>query len=227
MPITDKNAAKFDRYVESYESLHAANVALSGEDTDYFSRYKVDCLRRKGLPTTARLLDFGCGIGNVTSKLVEQFTNVHGYEPSRLSGEKARERAPNATIYDELSAVPDASFAAALLSGVLHHVPPPERLEVMTQVLQKLEPGGRLFIFEHNPYNPLTRRAVASCEFDDDAILLPPRELRRLLKRAGFAHVELDYIVFFPKPLAFLRPLEPKLRWLMVGAQTLTMAIKP
>lgn len=224
--MTDKNAAKFDRYVESYESLHAANVALSGEDTDYFSRYKVDCLLRKGVSPSARLLDFGCGIGNVTSKLVERFTNVHGYEPSRLSAERARTRAPSATIHDELATVPDASFSAALLSGVLHHVPPPERLGVMQQVLQKLEPGGRVFVFEHNPYNPLTRRAVNTCEFDDDAILLPPRELRSLLRSSGFADVRLDYIVFFPKPLAFLRVFEPKLRWLMAGAQTLTVGLK-
>jgi SAM-dependent methyltransferase len=225
--MTDKNAAKFDRYVESYESLHAANVALTGEDTDYFSRYKVDCLLRKGLPRSARLLDFGCGIGNVTSKLVERFTDVHGYEPSPLSAERARTRVPSATIYDELTTVPDASFSAALLSGVLHHVPPPERLRAMQDVLQKLEPGGRVFIFEHNPYNPITRRAVNTCEFDDDAILLPPRELRNLLRGSGFESISLDYIVFFPKPLAFLRRFEPNLHWLFAGAQTLTIGVKP
>jgi SAM-dependent methyltransferase len=225
--MSEPSPAKFDRYVASYDSLHAANVAISGEDTDYFARYKVDCLRRKGVAKSARLLDFGCGIGNVTAKLVEEFVDVHGYEPSQMSAKKARERLPNLPIYDDLPSVPDAGFSAAMLSGVLHHVVPAERRAVMSQVLQKLEPGGRVFVFEHNPYNPLTRRAVSTCEFDDDAILLFPGELRRLLRQAGFVDVKLDYIVFFPKPLAFLRSLEPRLRWLFAGAQTLTIGTKP
>jgi SAM-dependent methyltransferase len=225
--MTDPSPAKFDRYVESYDSLHAANVAISGEDTDYFARYKVACLRRKGVAKTARLLDFGCGIGNVTAKLVEEFVDVHGYEPSHMSANKARERLPSLPVYDDISAVPDASFSAAMLSGVLHHVVPAERRAVMSQVLQKIEPGGRVFVFEHNPYNPLTRRAVSTCEFDDDAILLFPGELRSLLRQTGFVDVALDYIVFFPKPLAFLRSLEPRLRWLFAGAQTLTIGTKP
>jgi SAM-dependent methyltransferase len=224
--MTDPSPAKFDAYVDSYDRLHAANVSITGEDTDYFARYKVDCLKRKGVPPTARLLDFGCGIGNVTCKLVEAFSDVHGYEPSERSAEKARERVPNVTVYDDIAAVPAGSFSAAMLSGVLHHVPPAEREQVMTQVLEKLAPGGRVFVFEHNPYNPLTRRAVNTCEFDDDAILLPPRELRRLLSGVGFRDVALDYIVFFPKPLAFMRFLEPKLHWLVAGAQTLTIGRK-
>jgi hypothetical protein len=91
----------------------------------------------------------------------------------------------------------------------------------MKTVLEKLRPGGRVFIFEHNPLNPLTRRAVALCAFDDDADLLFPWQAKRLLRDAGFTNVKLDYIVFFPRQLAFLRGLEPRLGWLPGGAQLL------
>ena len=114
-----------------------------------------------------------------------------------------------------------------MLSGVLHHVPPHERKSVMSTVLQKLAPGGKVVIFEHNPWNPVTRRAVAECEFDDDAILLWPGELRGLLRGVGYADVRLEYIVFFPRPLALLRPLEPRLSWLFMGAQTMTIGTRP
>ncbi|MGC4088142.1 MAG: class I SAM-dependent methyltransferase [Polyangiaceae bacterium] len=225
--MSQNSPAKFDAYAESYEKLHATNVAITGEETGYFSEYKVNCLKRMGVDPNAALLDFGCGIGNVTEKLALSFSNVHGYEPSPLSAEKARERVPSATIHDQLDSIPKGTFSTAILSTVLHHVPPAERHGVMCQVLERLAPGGRLFIFEHNPFNPLARYAVATCPFDDDAILLYPTEQRRLLRDAGFEDVKLDYIVFFPRPLAFLRSLEPKLSWLFLGAQTMAYGRKP
>jgi SAM-dependent methyltransferase len=225
--MTDRNAAKFDAYAGEYQRLHAESVAITGEETDYFARYKVECMLRAGVKVEERTLDFGCGIGNTVVQLVERFSDVHGYEPSKLSADKAKERAPTAAIYDDFSAVPKSSFSAAVLSCVLHHVPLADRLGLMQQVLQALEPGGRLFVFEHNPWNPLTRRAVSVCPFDDDAILLSPIEVRRLLRASGFAQVSLDYIVFFPKFLAFLRPLEPRLARVPIGAQTMTQGIKP
>jgi SAM-dependent methyltransferase len=225
--MNDRNAAKFDAYAAEYERLHAENVSLSGEETDYFARYKVECLARAGVTSRDRILDFGCGIGNTTVQLVERFSDVHGYEPSKLSAERTRQRARGVTVYDESSAVPEQAFSVAVLSCVLHHVPPAERRGVMQQVMNALEPGGRLFVFEHNPWNPLTRRAVATCPFDDDAILLWPGEQRRLLRESGFVDVSLDYIVFFPRALSFLRSLEPRLRWLAAGAQTMTQGVKP
>jgi SAM-dependent methyltransferase len=225
--MNENNRVKFDDYADNYEQLHAANVSVTGEETGYFSEYKVDCLKRAGVDPSAPLLDFGCGIGNVTEKLVASFSDVHGYEPSALCAERARARVPRARIYDQLEAVPKGAFQTAVLSTVLHHVPPAERHSVVSEVRARLAPGGRLFIFEHNPFNPLVRRAVATCPFDDDAILLWPREQKRLLRETGFEDVRLDYIVFFPRALAFLRPLEPKLSWLFLGAQTMTVGRNP
>jgi hypothetical protein len=65
------------------------------------------------------------------------------------------------------------------------------------------------------------------CAFDDDAVLLWPWQLRPLLRSAGFEVDRVDYIVFIPRALAKLRPLEPYLRHLALGAQTLTVATNP
>lgn len=73
----------------------------------------------------------------------------------------------------------------------------------------------------------VTRRAVNRCPFDDDAVLLWPREARKLLHDRGFAGVSHAYIVFFPRWLAFLRRFEPWLSWLPLGGQTLLIASKP
>ncbi len=219
-------SAKFDDYAKSYDSLHNQNLAASGEPLEYFSDYKRACLERLGAPADEPLLDYGCGIGNVTRALSEGFREVHGFDPSTESLKVARERIPSAVFHADLDAVPRDYFASAVLSGVLHHVPRPERLGVLGRVREKLRPGGRLFVFEHNPLNPVTRRTVATCPFDDDADLLWPWQSKTLLERAAFRDVRLDYIVFFPRPLAALRPLEPRLGWLPLGAQQLIVGTR-
>jgi hypothetical protein len=96
----------------------------------------------------------------------------------------------------------------------------------MKIIAEVLAPGGRIVIFEHNPLNPVTRRAVAICPFDENAELLYPWQVKKLLRKAGFARVGLDYIVFFPRPLALARPIEPSLSWLPLGAQVCAWGIK-
>jgi len=215
---------KFDHYAASYRETHQASVRLSGEAPEYFSLHKLACLERDGVRRDVRLLDYGCGTGTLLGLASAKFDHLSGYDPSSESLAVARRQAPAANFYSDEAAIPDAAFDVAILSGVLHHVPPAERSRVVSGVASKLAPGGRLFIFEHNPNNPVTRRAVRDCPFDDDAILLPPHEVRALLQVA-FASVRQDYVLFFPRALAPLRPLEPLLRWFPLGAQTLTTGV--
>ena len=227
MEKSSPEAAEFDAYAGSYEEDHRSSVSASGEDPSYFHDYKLACLARKGLLDAGPLLDFGCGIGNLTERLVTRSSEVHAYDPSARSLVRARERAPTAQIHDDARTIPKAHFATIVLSGVLHHVLPSARAELLRTVRGLLRPGGKIVVFEHNRLNPVTRRAVAACAFDDDAILLWPWEARGVLRSAGFAEVRTDYIVFFPRALAFLRPLEPKLRRFILGAQQMLIATNP
>jgi SAM-dependent methyltransferase len=212
--------AEFDRHAAGYDEMHRSSIAASGEDPAYFARYKRDVLLRLlGGTRGAKILDFGCGIGNLTEFLVESFDDVSGYDPSPKSVELAKKRVPRAVFVHEMDGLPKDHFDAAVVANVLHHVKPAERDDLLRGVVERLAPGGRLVVFEHNPLNPLTRRAVAACPFDEDAVLLWPWEATRLLARAGLSRVKRDFIVFFPRALASLRPLEPKLRALPVGAQ--------
>lgn len=213
----------FDDYADRYTDLHASSIRASGESPRYFADYKVECLVRLGVALDGPLLDFGSGVGNLTEALVERFAHVHAYDPSRASVEIARKRLPNATHHERLETVPAGYFETAVLSGVLHHIAPGQRRSVLEQVRSRLRAGGRIFVFEHNPLNPVTRRAVDKCPYDDDAILLYPWEVKRALRGAGYERVALDYIVFFPRRLRALRPLEPKLRRCVLGAQTMTI----
>ena len=172
------------------------------------------------------LLDFGCGIGQLTQHLAAAFPIVHGYDPSSESARVAQKRTPSATFFDDPEALPKDTYGCVVLANVLHHVPPPNRPGLMRIVSDVLASGGRLVIFEHNPLNPVTRRAVAICPFDENAELLYPWQVKRLLRGAGLRKVDLDYIVFFPRPLAVARGLEPSLSWLPLGAQVCATGTK-
>jgi 2-polyprenyl-3-methyl-5-hydroxy-6-metoxy-1,4-benzoquinol methylase len=226
-PMETSAPQKFDAYAEQYRALMDTSIQDSGESAEYFARYKLNCLLRLGVRREEPIVDFGAGTGSLTEQLVREFGDVTAYEPSTASLEHARKRAPGAACVTTEDGLLDGHFSTAVCSGVLHHVPPAERHGLLTRLRAKLVPGGRLFVFEHNPLNPLTRRAVAMCPFDDDAVLLWPWQLRPLFSGAGFKIERLDYIVFFPRILASLRPLEPYLRRVVLGAQTLSVVSNP
>jgi hypothetical protein len=76
-------------------------------------------------------------------------------------------------------------------------------------------------LLEHNPFNPLTRLAVARCAFDDDAVLLSRRHAGRLLAEAGLSIAERRDLLFFPWSGTTSRRLERMLGPVPLGAQYL------
>jgi ubiquinone/menaquinone biosynthesis C-methylase UbiE len=93
---------------------------------------------------------------------------------------------------------PDASFDAAYTVCVMHHVPPEQWESLVREMRRVVRPGGITVVFEHNPFNPLTRRAVSTCEFDENAVLLRARRTRLLLRKAGLREVRSRYILTLP-----------------------------
>jgi hypothetical protein len=104
-------------------------------------------------------------------------------------------------------------------ANTFHHIEPPDRARWMTELARTVEPGGFLLVFEHNPFNPLTRRAVRLCPFDEGVELLRPREARALLTGARTQVVEEFFYFFFPRSLRWFRRLEPGLSRVPLGAQ--------
>jgi SAM-dependent methyltransferase len=141
--------------------------------------------------------------------------------------ERARERNPWADYrtYGEGDPLPlgDASHDVCFAICVFHHVPRSQRRALIEEMKRVCRPGGVLAIFEHNPWNPLTRRAVRDCEFDADAELLTRRETTRLLADAGLAPRG-RYIEFFTREGRLLRRVEAGLGWLPLGAQYVVFA---
>ncbi len=136
--------------------------------------------------------------------------------------ERGRQANPSVTYHvgDALALPFDAqTFDVAFATTVLHHVDPEHWSSFTSELHRVLRPRGMAVIFEHNPLNPLSRRAVRRCEFDDDAVLLSSRKTRRLMQLGHFDIVEERYILLTPWTNGFAQRLEAAAKRLPFGAQ--------
>lgn len=220
--------AEFDKFANEYTDIHARNIRLSGEGPEFFARYKIEDVL--GLTTALgyspkRILDFGSGVG-VSIPHWRQLlpdSELVCLDISERSLEAARQQFPEAAEYSSydgrLIPYPAERFDVVFAACVFHHIDGALQGEVLEELRRVLSHDGLLFIFEHNPFNPLTVHAFNTCEFDEGAKLIRARALRRLVHSAGFRHTSLAYRLFFPGMLRQLRPLERRLEWLPLGAQ--------
>ena len=226
--------AEFDRFAARYRDLHAVNIAVSGEAPEYFSDYKMrdfaSIVANFGAPREGRYLDFGCGVGNAVEPFKRYFPAAR-LLAADVSGESLTVLASVhgdsvETVAIEDSALPlsSASLDGAFACCVFHHIPHDEHQRCLTDLRRVLRPGAPLMVYEHNPLNPLTVRAVRNCPLDENAVLIGASDLRTRIRAAGFTGVQIHYRVFFPAVLKALRPLEDKLRAVPLGAQYFAVA---
>jgi len=213
---------QFDQFSEDYKEILDQHVSASGESSEYFTEYKaryVAKLVSNVAPT--KLLDFGCGVGLLSSFLKKYLPDctLHGYDVSSASIDMVDgDLLAQGLFTTDISKLAN-DYDLIVVSNVLHHIDPRNRQDVILRLRDRLAPGGNIIIFEHNPANPLTRKVVDSCPFDEGVVLLPPEETITYISKAKLGVKRRDYIVFFPRPLALFRPLEPLISWCPLGAQ--------
>ena len=229
--------AEFDKFAAEYRAMHAANITVSGESPEYFAEYKIidiarDAAALGALSAQPRVLDFGAGVGYSVPFFARhlptaRITCLDVSQKSLEVGEAQHGARAEFTHFDG-TRIPfaDATFDVALASCVFHHIPEGEHVQLLAEIRRVLTPRGLLFVFEHNPLNPLTRHAVDTCPFDENAVLIRAPKMRRRVLDASFADAEINYRIFFPHALRGLRGLEPSLTWLPLGAQYYVRASK-
>jgi ubiquinone/menaquinone biosynthesis C-methylase UbiE len=233
--ISTMELAEFDQFADEYEQMHAANIAITGEKPDFFSEYKIRILSAdiENLRTKVRsIIDFGAGTGNSVPYFRKYVPDsaLTCTDVSQKSLDIAGQRFPGAMqsvlLQNEKIAAPDDSFGVAFSACVFHHIPHEEHGHWLRELRRVVRPDGMIAIFEHNPLNPLTVRAVKTCPFDANAHLIRAGQLRQSLRAAGWRDIAIRYHLFFPRALASLRVLEPSMTWLPLGAQYSAIARK-
>ncbi|NYT63476.1 class I SAM-dependent methyltransferase [Alcaligenaceae bacterium] len=213
---------EFDKFADAYDELLGNTIPDGLNENTYFAEYKIALMadRLKG-QDVARILDFGCGAGRSLPFLKRYFPNseIWGYDVSAESLAVASKHSPEAILFSDWATLGDIQFDAIIAANVFHHIPVLERLHALVMCHESLSIGGKVFMFEHNPYNPMTRWVFERCPFDRDAAMMSLGAALDLFNKAGYVHEHHAYTLFFPKPLAFLRCIEPWLKRLPLGAQ--------
>ena len=230
--------AEFDKFADEYDAMHKASIAVSGEGPEFFAEYKVREIARESdrhsNPASAspRVLDFGSGSGGSVPFVRRHLSGAQltCVDVSRRSLALAERRFPSLAQYVHFDGThlpfPAEHFDIAYAACVFHHIDQSEHISLLTELRRILRPGGNLFVFEHNPYNPLTVHVVNSCPFDKNAQLIRGATMKQRLEAAGFARVKIRYRIFFPHALRIMRPLETALAWLPLGGQYYALARK-
>jgi len=224
---------EFDDVSGRYGDAVSEAIPIAGASSSYFikvkAEYLLDEIRKSGNPADMKALDLGCGVGSFHPYLKDKFATLTGVDISEQSLAQARQN--NSFVdyiaYDgENLDMADDSQDVVFASCVLHHVPLEKRAIFMSNAFRILKPGGLMLIFEHNTRNPLTRKTIKACPFDDDAIMLPPSELSALFKTAGFHQSKTTYILNLPTFGRVTRKLDGVIGVLGMGAQYYVKAIR-
>lgn len=225
----------FDQFAETYREAHTQNIKrISGTDSFYFAEYKVRELLRFERNIQATILDLGCGDGTTEVFFEKYFPllKVNGIDVSEKSIDEARKKKLKNAVFQTYAGVlipfNDESFDIVFVAGVLHHIDDLKQPSIVNELFRVLKPGGRLYLFEHNPLNPLTRYLVNTCEFDKGVQLLSGKNCKGLLQKGGFRIQSLNYTIFFPRRFFFkiLIGLEKFLRRVPFGGQYFVRAVK-
>jgi SAM-dependent methyltransferase len=218
----------FDRFAETYEQEVAAATRFAGASSSLFLEVKVGHVltrlrQRFESLGSVRLVDIGCGIGRADQLLKVHLPNLVGVDVSDRSLQAARARNPELRYLRSIDGAlpfPDGTFDVALAMCVWHHVPPHQWTKFLSEISRVLTARGILLVYEHNPWNPLTRFAVSRCAFDEDAVLLSANKAAQNIHRAGFANIVTDYLLFLPFESRMIRFCERTiLRGIPLGAQ--------
>jgi len=220
---------KFDDYQKTYNELLQNQVRFFDKNDTYFAEYKIKIVRRYARKDSpAKILEYGCGIGRNLGFLRKHFPDaqVYGCDISGESLETAKREQPGVHLFMLGKERIEEKFDLIVMANVMHHISPELRLAALRDMDRMLEENGSLFIFEHNPYNPVTRHLVNTCPFDKDAVLVKPAELRMLAAVAGLRMGRVNYTLFFPSFLKVFRFCEPLLAWVPLGGQYFMRAKK-
>ncbi|MBF6332820.1 class I SAM-dependent methyltransferase [Nocardia transvalensis] len=113
-------------------------------------------LAQAGLADGHRVLEIGCGTGNLTlrAKRSRPAAEVIGTDPDPRALARAQRKARGVSgirferVYAQQLPYGDAEFDRVLSSMMLHHLDPEAKAQAAAEVLRVLRPGGRLHVVD-------------------------------------------------------------------------------
>ncbi len=131
---------------DSYRHNEAYAKFLESWDAGFYGKY-ADTL--KPLVAGARVLDVGCGVGQVVARLAQAGYEAYGVDVSEPNIARARQFSPRCQLYDGRKLpYPDGHFASVGALNVLEHVEEPEAF--LAELVRVAALGGRVLVSTPN-----------------------------------------------------------------------------
>src|SRR5271157_2115098 len=142
--------AEFDQFANEYKRILDQSTAIAGESSEYFTGYKAAFVERLLGARSARILDFGCGVGTLSSALARKLPGVaiHGYDVSEDSLAQVDPALRQRGLFTSDLAALELNYSLIVVSNVMHHIPVEKRQETISRLADRLAPSGELLVFE-------------------------------------------------------------------------------
>ena len=136
---------------ETYKQNEAYAEFLAGWDANFYAKY-ADTLRPA--KPGSRVLDVGCGVGQVVARLSAAGYEAYGVDVSEPNIARARQFSERCRIYDgKKLPFPERHFASVGALNVLEHVDEPENF--ITEIVRVTEIGAQVVLSSPNFFRVL------------------------------------------------------------------------
>jgi ubiquinone/menaquinone biosynthesis C-methylase UbiE len=167
---------------------HSLYAAVAHEYDDVFPRHIAEHyidkrigLIKELLPLGGRVLDVGCGTGQLGEAIASEGYDVFGVDLSAAMLGRANQKGLQGTSVGTTRALPfkDNSFDLALTVATLHHLETPHNvLATIGEMARVVKRGGFVVLWDHNPANPYWPMLMRRVPQDSgDERLVPLEEL--------------------------------------------------
>ncbi|GAB4550561.1 MAG: hypothetical protein OHK0023_16630 [Anaerolineae bacterium] len=176
---------------EYFERYNYADRPLGKFSMYWFARRYYAALVRHFAPKGGRLLEMGCGLGDLLGLLQDEYQCV-GIDLIDYSIAQTKRNAPKAEAFvhsaDDLSIFKDGEFSAVVALHLVEHLPNPEN--TVREVYRILKPKGVFLFATPNPNYSLRRfkdHATDAIGKDPTHINVhPPSIWRKWAEASGF-----------------------------------------
>jgi SAM-dependent methyltransferase len=233
--------AEFDKFADHYDGgMDNAAKRWAGTSVKDFLLPKADLLLRRydeagvNASTRPRYLDFGCGTGDFLA-LIHEKKPEWEIEGCDVSSEMIAEGMRRWPVVREKKCLwlsnqkefPRQAYDLITAVCVFLHIPPAEWVSWVGRLREALRPGGKLFLIEHNPWNPVTNWIVAHTKIDENANLLSIPGAKKVFSAAQLKIRRVDNFLFFPPRWNFTGGLERWCSAIPLGGQYMVEGVRP
>ena len=237
-PKLNMNNSEFDKFSCNYNAGFDNSIkSLAASNQEDYWNIKIDVLLRylpQDKTQSLAMLDFGCGTADFLRLLAARCPawTLSGCDISEGMLQEAETRMNESSHSLNLwrnhpdAPLPCSCYDLITAICVFHHIPPDQWASSAEKIYKALKPGGVFVMFEHNPWNPLTRHIVKNAKIDENAVLLSVLRSAGILRKAKFMDLKVRHFLFFPPKYKCFSAFEKYLSAVPIGGQYSIWATK-